>query len=447
MASRISEAEDLATRCERAGWTVDRKNRSSIKVTTPNGIGLTIHRTMSDRNGLEATEREFNRHGLAEAEKAAADLAERERISAILRDADINQRKLEAAEAAAKNTQAITQRAALARASGNYMPVEDVELEWFTQKHPSMWTRIALIDYKIADYLLTFHNNINRPIKPVRWQHYRDIILSGQWRTTHQGGAIDSNADLQDCQHRFMGIRAACEQVPDLKVPMMITVGVDPDNFKAIDEGLLRSAADLFGRAQESYAGALSSLVRFVIALKDDSPKNRLRQRTTNAQVVDFFEANDTDDLRVSARYGVLNNRKVKCNATALAAAHYTISKANAADPTYVEAFFEGLTTGDYAHSRHRLPADDSRAALRRQFENFKEKKIRIFPIAIYSMIVHGWNNVVTGRTPHTITIIDEAAVPQPIISQPNPEQPDATPRCLTPDMRYLREEDKEYIP
>lgn len=452
MSTRIASSEALARKCELVGWPVDRQASGGINVRTPTGRIFKIHRTYSDRNSLKAAERELDKLGLAEALKRVESLEERERQGQLLKDKAANDRRLEAAAKAAKAAQAVVQKASIARAAGGYLTIEQVDLGWFATPHPDMMVKCVILTPKIAEDLLENQNSKNRPLRDSRAEHYRDVIMSGQWRLTHQGLAFDRDGVLQDGQHRLRGIvlagqaidaaRKEGEDLPDLELPMLVTVGCDPENFKAIDEGMLRTAADLFSRQGEGYSFVIAAAARLLIYAKTEDPRNAQFKRVTNQVVTDFFRDNDPEQIRVSARIASTLRAKVAMPSGPLAAAHYHLSKVNGADNWIVRAFFEGLGTGCYGSSRLMLDDMDARAVLRRQVQRVKDEKKRMRAIDYYALIIAAWNNMVQDRQVRQISMRETDRFPTPAICQFDPKSPANIPRQLRRDIsNYLEDE------
>jgi hypothetical protein len=117
----------------------------------------------------------------------------------------------------------------------------------------------------MASKILTDHNGDNRPLSPDTVRYYRDLIVAGMWHLTHQGWAFDIRGMLQDGQHRAAAIVEAGDvsQEP-IRVPVAVFVGMPLENFKAIDEGRLRTAKQLFSKAGEKNATCLQTCVRLV---------------------------------------------------------------------------------------------------------------------------------------------------------------------------------------
>ncbi|MGW4506157.1 hypothetical protein ACWENO_16105 [Streptomyces sp. NPDC004436] len=77
------------------------------------------------------------------------------------------------------------------------------------------------------------------PLKRSNVDKFKNILREGQFRTTHQGFALDWHGCLIDGQHR-----AAALIETGMTVTAQVTYNLDPDSFAAIDGGRVRTAGD-----------------------------------------------------------------------------------------------------------------------------------------------------------------------------------------------------------
>jgi hypothetical protein len=75
-------------------------------------------------------------------------------------------------------------------------------------------TKLFHISPPIAATLVTANNPRNRKVSLPKVHHFVDLIRAGQWRATHQGGAITPERHLGDSQHRMIAIALAGQTVP-----------------------------------------------------------------------------------------------------------------------------------------------------------------------------------------------------------------------------------------
>lgn len=82
----------------------------------------------------------------------------------------------------------------------------------------------------------------NRPIRSWHVNMLAAAQRRGEWKLTHQGAAFDWNGALRDAHHRLM----ACAQ-SGVTIAMLVTVGLDPVAFDAVDQGVNRTLSDVTG--------------------------------------------------------------------------------------------------------------------------------------------------------------------------------------------------------
>ncbi|MBM4794488.1 hypothetical protein HXP44_21055 [Streptomyces sioyaensis] len=101
------------------------------------------------------------------------------------------------------------------------------------------------------------------PLRSYNVEKFREILQTGQFRTTHQGFALDLHGCLIDGQHRAQAIIDT-----GISVTAQVTYDLAPDAFAAIDGGRVRTAGDhvaqATGMAQNSanYFGAALKILR-----------------------------------------------------------------------------------------------------------------------------------------------------------------------------------------
>lgn len=402
MTTRQADSEALLDRCRTAGWRVERSSRG-YKVYDGGGTMHTVHLTYSDHRSLKNTLAGLERAGLTEAEQAIKNT----RLTESRTRADV------AREVAEKRGKELATKTQIRRATGPYMTeIEDVPLDWFTTPHPAPWMRWCNITPDLANTLLGYHNGDNRPLAESTTNYYRDIILAGMWHLTHQGMAMDTRALVQDGQHRLSAVVAAGKIDPDVVVPFAVFVGMPPENFKAIDEGKLRNARQLFGKMGEKNSSCLQTTVRLVYYYQDGDARRSARLRLPNQVVVDTF-GTDECGYRESAAFGQKNYLKLWCSNGALGAAHYLISKENGRDNDFVHQFFSGLTTGLIPGTRTVLDDDDPRNAFREKMQQLRIKGETRTAMTQLGMLIATWNNLINSRRIRHLMFTNDSPIPK----------------------------------
>lgn len=408
MGSRMADSIALVTRCERAGWDVI-KSPDGYKIRDTSGGTHIVHLTYSDVRSLNNITRQVEAAGLSEAEAAVKQARLTEGRS----------RSQVAAEAAEKRARDLASKASVNRASGPYMlDPEDVELEWFLTPHPAPWMRWVNITPRIARALVgpeDGRNTDNRTASKDQIRHYREVIKAGLWRLTHQGIAIDTRGIVQDGQHRMLAQLAATEDLGyDVTLPYAVFVGMPEENFKVIDEGMLRNARQLFGKAGEKNASPLQTAVRLVHYAGDGDARRSARLKLANQIIVDEFGAN-AEEFREVTRLAMRDHNKCFTSTGALAAAMYLIRRVNGPTNEYVGQFYDGFTTGRIAGTRVVLDDDDPRQILRDKLQKAKLRTEGFTALTQMGMIITTWNNCVSNRYVRVLHFNNESTIPAPL--------------------------------
>lgn len=410
MASRQADQEAIVERCRRAGWQIEQVN-DGWRVYDSSGGSHNVHLTPSDRNAQQVLMRRLTKAGLIADETA-------------IRSARLDEKRTAAqvaAEAAERRAKEMANNASVARAAGPYYTQpEQVDLGWFTTPHPAPWMRWVQITPYIARHLLDHHNCNNRPIDDNAADYYRNIILIGKWHLTHQGLAIDTAGILQDGQHRLEAVCRAAEADATFEgVPFAVFVGMPEENFKAIDEGKLRTAAQLFGRDGQKNTATLQSLVRLVHYLNDPDARRSARLRLPNEIIIDEYEA-DAERFTACAAFGQANTVKLHMGPGPLGAARYLLHKVNGWDNQYVDDFFFGLIKQRHPGENRRALADyDPRRVLLNRMAALKEARLRGQKeqrrngLSQVGMILYSWNNCVKGHSPRVLMFTDMSTIPE----------------------------------
>lgn len=84
-----------------------------------------------------------------------------------------------------------------------------------------MRTEIISITPQKSQFML---GGVNRPDRPSVVDKYAADMKKGNWKTTHQGIAIDTEGNVIDGQHRLLAIIKA-----NLAVSFMVTYGVEKE--------------------------------------------------------------------------------------------------------------------------------------------------------------------------------------------------------------------------
>ncbi|MEU6826366.1 hypothetical protein ABZ921_37620 [Streptomyces atriruber] len=128
--------------------------------------------------------------------------------------------------------------------------------------NPSVYTEIIEVTPEKCSGWMTKRTCNRVPLKRGNVDKFKNILRNGDFRTTHQGFALDLHGCLIDGQHR-----AAAIIETDVTVTAQVTYNLSPDTFTAIDGGRVRTAGDFVAQITEMkqananvYAAALKIL-------------------------------------------------------------------------------------------------------------------------------------------------------------------------------------------
>lgn len=204
------------------------------------------------------------------------------------------------------------------------------------------FVEISLVSPEMADAMLK-RNVGNRPLVRSRVAKHVLRLREGTFRLLHQGIAFSKDGRLIDGQHRLTAVMEA-----GIAAPFTVTFGAEREEFNCVDQGGVRTAADLLAIDGKHHA-ALRSAVAAVLMVLDRAP-------LLGAQEVAQY-ARDLDTRGdLFSRAVILGHRMHKVtNPTSAAVAYYVIGKAGAATGLQ-DAFWEGMATGEnLSGSRLRL--------------------------------------------------------------------------------------------
>lgn len=414
MASRMSDYVKLLDRCrklEPLGWKVEDIS-SGWRVLTPHGETFGFHKTYSDSRAWTTHMVELENRGRIkeyEARLRSEKLKARRDALKVARDA---------ADAKAVRI-AAQQQGAVAKAAGPYLTVvEECDLQWLTTPHPAPWMRWMYIDAKAAEYLLEHHNDDNRRMGEDAATRYAAIMLTpGAWHMTHQGIAIDTRGQVQDAQHRLRGIVKASAVNEDIKVPFAVFVGMPEENFRAIDEGRLRTASQMLAKAGLPGGTHLVTMMRAVSAYDSENPRGYNRgTKFTQLMAHTMWEA-APDAWKQALSIGVrLHKASGRCIPQGQAgAAYYLITRINGMDNIYVKAFFEGMIANRKWRTQLVLPDDDPRNTCLGRFKAGRP----LAPIEGVFWFVTAWNNFVRGHHPMNLRFNERTEPPRVLMCKP----------------------------
>lgn len=174
-------------------------------------------------------------------------------------------------------------------------------------------------------------NTDNRTLRHLAVKELLTAWERGEWRVTHQGIAIAKSGRLLDGQHRLHFI---AELPEGTQVPINVSTDVEENAFEAIDQGIRRSMADIYGVSSD-----LASVARFIARIANGNQSHGL----TNQAVRPYLEwAAPEFDALVSF---CPTKRPIWSSAPVRAAAIYQVKRGH--DVDFVHIAYHSLVHAD----------------------------------------------------------------------------------------------------
>jgi len=379
-----NEGAKIVGRARRIGWEVETGNGAQDwlwRITCPDGARVQIHSSPSDTNWFKHVINALNAHGFESAERKWEIQDEERRKQVIADDRERNERLMMDAQRKAK---------AVARAYGPFGP-QSADPNWILGKHEVPESKRVLITPELARVLVDDHNHANRPIRLARVEYWANIMRKGAWRYTHQGGASDVDAQIQDGQHRLL---AAIRE--NYTLDMQWSVGMPKDNFGVVDTGAGRSATDTLATKGIENSATLSGAIRLVLTYDRYGSELRsgLKFRIPNNEVYEaaLRYGNRLPEAAIQATNINRHRSAPKMSKVALTAGIFMIGRKLSENNELVEEFLRGYSDGTS------LEAGDARLTLRNYMFNLKSsERTRVVPVqdqlAVFIKAWNAWTN------------------------------------------------------
>lgn len=251
-------------------------------------------------------------------------------------------------------------------------------------KHNRFYDRSGKLDPEAAS------QRTNRPFSQARAEKYRDDILRGEWKLTHQGIALDRDGLLIDGQHRLVGLILAAEKQPGITIRTMVTYDLEPEAFDAVDIGTKRTVGDVLASHGEKSALHLSAAARLVIFYDSKRPPNEwAHAQVTPEQALDLVRREP--ELREAVRWGT--NHPLALPAAECASRHVILRACEETGRRFAREFFDAYRSG--AGLSVADPALTLRNLILAQAADRKRKRSGLEQ---FSLIIKAWNAEAAGK-------------------------------------------------
>ncbi len=331
-----------------------------------------MHLTPSDVNAEKTVMRSLRKHGFFEAEITRMKLRSDDSREKIMTDRQRTERRV----------QEITDHARMVNKAAGAYGTSTATYDEILAPHPSPITYPrVLVTPELATKLLELNTN-NRPLRRADVDHWKSILLNGNYHYTHQGIALDVRPVLQDGQNRLKAIEES-----GISVLMMVSAGMPVANFPVLDVQRRRNYTDVLFRAGYHNATKLGSAAR-MLYLYDHRLVLPWNERVTNEQVEQVV-AESVPLLGKAVNVGHEMYKTFRIITTPAAVGTYLLWREVGEEHPLVQEYIYGLRTGA------NMDEFDYRFALRRLVLNTSGRRDQAEHLALF---LKTWRHFATGK-------------------------------------------------
>lgn len=211
--------------------------------------------------------------------------------------------------------------------------------------------QVLMVTPQVAQAWLDKYHGRNRPLQASKVKAYAESMQNGRWEATHQGVSISREGTLIDGQHR---LRAVVKS--NATVPMTVAVGFPHHTFSLVDNGKIRTLADVLSiwlkddpdlEALAVRSKRISTIVRVLKNHDEGRYQTVPNSEIANQDFLDILESGtyDLEALGESVTQS-MPVKKIASEAT-VGAFFYLVSHRSGVEGSFVsKAFLAPLTTG-----------------------------------------------------------------------------------------------------
>jgi hypothetical protein len=250
---------------------------------------------------------------------------------------------------------------------------------------PRLRFEIVFVTPAVAEEWLELSAGVeNRPLSPVTVWRYKRSIQMGEWRLNGETVVRDERGRVLDGQNRLNAIVKA-----GIGAPLIIVSGVDPDAYKTINQGKVRTGGDTLATAKRSHARSLATALRWLQMYETDNMLSRTL-KMSNMEIYDKDRANP--GMRDSLEF-VVRHAKTRglFNSGPFAFLHYVCNLAVPEGADFFEQLFSGMNLKPNA------PATRLRRWLEERSQDTTAKSHTAL-LENVAVTVQAWNCHVTGE-------------------------------------------------
>lgn len=267
-----------------------------------------------------------------------------------------------------------------------------------------MYSKFMTITPKEAVLWLDTKNAHNRPISQSTVERYTQEMKAGRWKSNGQSICFGKSTNLLNGQHRLKAIVAS-----NKSIECLVVWGVEDSAFDTIDDGNMRSLADVLAVGGEVNPRYLAAGVRFLWVYSTGQIETRdLRRGQIATKPLLEKTLEKHPGLRQSTKYySILKSRTggLLIPAGMAIGLHYLFSLI---DEKKADEFFQCLQSGIGLMEGH--PVLILRARL---IAGQRESSTKLTSSAMYFYVVMTWNAFASDEPLRRLAFVQDTPPPE----------------------------------
>ena len=263
--------------------------------------------------------------------------------------------------------------------------------------------RYVTVTPDLASMLVTYFNDVNRPVSDTNVLNLSKEMLNGKWAVNGETITFNENGDISNGQHRFFALIKA-----DVTLPLFIATGFKEDSFATIDNGKKRAVSDILACAGVLSSKNTASLCKFIFGFKEGrygAHRNASTRTLGNTAILNYYEALNNAEVHNSVNFGQMYSKKANgiLTPTVLGGMHYIFNEVDK-DKSY--EFLSKLSTGESLMDKSPI------LALRNKLIKAKtDKTYHLTPDALIKNIAYCWEKFVKNENVKVIKLPEDYTI------------------------------------
>lgn len=236
------------------------------------------------------------------------------------------------------------------------------------------------------------HNDANRPMRASRVSRLAEAINRSEWMLNGESIKFNCNGRLIDGQHRLAAVVESGKSIQSYVVR-----GLPEQAFDTLDQGAVRTIADVLARNGELYYKQLASAIRWIGILHHKMNWKSVGYTPDQAKAMLGKHQKVRDSV---ARFTGDAQKSMLIPPGLTAACHYLFAKK---DQTLADLFIGGLLTGEG------LKRSDPVYLLRERLIRNNSEQAKLDKAAIAALTIKAWNATRAGIPMRTLKWVEES--------------------------------------